>query len=62
MSINYVLQWISDSVTDMYADAVLCVITKIAADPNRKKGTVVVCMGLSIMLEYDIAVWFMSLI
>ena len=37
------LQWISDSVTDMYADAVLCVITRIAADPNCNKGTVFVC-------------------
>lgn len=31
-------QWTSDSITDMYADAVFCVIMKIASDTKGMKG------------------------
>ena len=33
-----VTQWDADSVTDMYADAVLSVILQIVSDPNSLQG------------------------
>lgn len=42
------LQWDADSVTDMYADAVLSVIFQVTANPHSLQG---VCVGGEVMCD-----------